>query len=242
MKISCNECPLRELPAFARNEPGEIDFIAEFKRTEKHFKGGETMIRESDLNPELFTLLSGWAFRYKSLSDGRRQILNFLMPGDLIGLQEQLADISPHGVETLTEATTCVFHREELWNLYREFPSLGYDITWLSAHEEHIVDENLMSVGQRTARERIGILLLQLYKRAEKLDLINEEGMHFPITQQHIADALGLSLVHTNKTLRQLQKIGLFEFSRGRLKLLNVSALVDLADLYEVPLRNRPLI
>lgn len=240
--VKCSECPLRQLSAFSRNTEEEIEFIQHFKLAESSHNAGDIIIYESRHNKQLATLLSGWAFRYRSLPNGKRQILNFLLPGDFIGLQEQMAVVSPHGVEAITDVTLCAFKRDELWKLYREHPALGYDITWIAAHEEHLVDDNLLSVGQRPARERVAMLLLNLYKRADSLGMVGSDGLVFPINQQHIADALGLSLVHTNKTLRALQKIGLYQTTGGRLKLINPTALRKLADYYEIPLRGRPLI
>lgn len=203
---------------------------------------GFELIRAGDTHPRLYTLYRGWAFRYKSLSDGRRQILNFLLPGDLIGIQPNLLDAAPHAVETLTEAEFCVFSRRRIWELYAHYPELAFDITWLTAHEEGMVDDNLLSVGRRTAAERIAALLMQLYRRAHGLNLVDEDGLGLPITQQHIADALGISLVHTNKTLRRLARMGLFRFERSRLQLVNPHALERLADYFDAPLSPRPLI
>jgi hypothetical protein len=102
----------------------------------------------------LMTVLSGWGFRYKSLPDGRRQILNFVMPGDLLGLQSTLLREIHHSAEALTEVRLCLFQRERLWLLYHEHPSLALDVTWLAARQELMLDENLTSVGRRSARER----------------------------------------------------------------------------------------
>ena len=203
---------------------------------------GFELIRAGDTSPRLYTLYRGWAFRHKSLSDGRRQILNFLLPGDLIGIQPNLLDAASHAVETLTEAEFCVFSRRRIWELYAHYPELAFDITWLTAHEEGMVDDNLLSVGRRTAAERIAALLMQLYKRAQALNLVEEDGLSLPITQQHIADAVGISLVHTNKTLRRLARTGLFRFERARLELVNPHALARLADYFDAPLSPRPLI
>lgn len=239
----CGHCPLHNQSGFfAPNSAEELAFIRSFKRGELSLPAGGVLFAEGAKENELYTLQAGWAFRYKSMRDGRRQILNFLLPGDFIGLQEQLADKSPHGVETLTEARFCVFNRDRLWDLYRNHPSLGYDITWLAAHQEHIVDENLLSAGRRSAEERVAMLLIHLFKRAESVGLKQDQSVPFPINQQHIADALGLSLVHTNKTLRRLSRLGLHELSNGRLKLTNPVALQRLADYHAMPLRVRPLI
>ena len=88
-----------------------------------------------------------------------------------------------------------------------EHPRLGYDITWLSAHEEGHVDDHLLTAGRRNATERVALLLMHLYRRMERIGLVEGGSVAFLLNQQHIADALGLSLVHTNKTLRRLSAL-----------------------------------
>lgn len=242
MPTPCKSCPLRLSGNFSTNSDAEIKFIEDFKKGEIAVRAGGQIMREGACNGELYTVLSGWAFRYRMLSDGRRQIFNFLLPGDFIGLQDQLGQASPHGVEALTATQLCVFPLKQLWNLYSQHPSLGFDITWLAAHEELIVDENLLTVGRRSAYERIAMLLIHLYKRAKSVGLDGSEGVPFPLTQQHIADALGLSLVHVNKTMKRLQAAGLYSLKSGRLVLTKPAAMERLADYYALPLRGRPLI
>jgi CRP-like cAMP-binding protein len=144
-----------------------------------------------------------------------------------------MSDALAHGVETLTDVRLCVFPRDALWELHRANPRMGFSVTWLTAHEEALVDDTLLSVGRRNAEERIAALLVQLFKRAAAL--LPDAGAHgvpFPLTQQHIADALGLSLVHTNKTLRKLERRGLHHIENGLLFLDDPKALARTADLY----------
>src|SRR6185312_3020288 len=110
-----------------------------------------TILQEGTSTTYLFTVLIGWAFRYKTLPDGRRQILNFALPGDFIGLQAVLDKEVQHSVEALTDAVFCIFPREKLWTLYTSHPSLAFDITWLASREEQILDEHLVSIGRRSA-------------------------------------------------------------------------------------------
>lgn len=240
--VACTDCHLRATQRFAPVSEGELAYIEQFRSEILAMPAGATIIPEYKLSTRLFTLYSGWAFRYKSLSDGRRQILNFLAPGDLIGLQEEFADGVTPGVEALTEVNLCVFPRDNLWPLFREYPSLGYDITWLAAREEHWVDDHLVTAGRRNAEERVAMLLMHLYRRGERAGMVQEGSIDFPFTQQHIADALGLSLVHTNKTLRRLRTLGLHRLENGRLWLLDPKALERVADYYERPQRRLPLI
>ena len=238
----CAACRLRRTHTFTPVSADELASIQAFRGNTSTLLAGGKLIREQKPNGKLFTLYAGWAFRYKTLTDGRRQILNFLLPGDLIGLQQGFADNAMHGIEAVTDVSLCVFPRDGLWDLFRQHPSLGYDITWLAAREEGLVDDNLLCVGRRTATERVAMLLMHLYRRLKRLGLAQEGSVEFPINQQHIADALGLSLVHTNKTLRRLSQLGLHEIRNGRLWLLNPKALVRLADYYDLPLRQVPLL
>lgn len=243
----CTVCPLRALPLFEPHSRDELALVQRLKQREMVLDAGATLIHEGQADTRLFTLLEGWAYRFKTLSDGRRQILNFLLAGDLIGVQQKMSDAAAHGVVTLTAARLCVFDRDALWTMHREQPSMGFNVTWLTAHEESLVDDNLLSIGRRSAEERVATALILLYKRAAALRsagpaaaggadaremLGADSGVPFPLTQQHLADALGLSLAHTNKTLRKLNQRGLFVWEAGRLHLRNPKALAQLADLY----------
>lgn len=240
--VPCVACPLRALPVFRTNTPEEIAFIESMRLGQVDALAGVTIIEEGSQNPPLYTLFSGWAFRYKTLRDGRRQILNFLLPGDVIGFQAHMLGDSAHGVEALTTARLCRHARPKIWELYRNYPELAFDTTWLTAKEEKLVDDILTSVGRRSAAERIAMLMVNLYKRARSLDPATVDPIHIPLTQVHLADALGLSLVHTNKTLKRLQRRGLFIFEQQQLTMLDPVGLERLADYSETPLATRPLL
>ncbi len=200
----CEQCPLRALPCLREFTPDELAFVKQFKSDELHVDAGVSFLQQGTSSEYLYTVLRGWAFRYKMLDDGRRQILNFALPADMVGLQGSLMNEMEHSVEALTPLTLCVFPRSKLYELYSRFPTLAFDITWLAAREEQLIDEHLVSLGRRTALERTAFLLLHLFTRAEELKMVNGDAIQFPFTQQHLADALGMSLVHTNKTLKRL--------------------------------------
>ncbi|GAA4352002.1 Crp/Fnr family transcriptional regulator [Variovorax defluvii] len=238
----CERCLLRGNPAFLAVTAEDLRLIESFRTGTRTVEAGRAVIEEDHPSPQLYTVYSGWAFRYKSLSDGRRQILGFLLPGDFIGLQDEFADGHTHGVEAVTDVTLCSFARDRLWPLFHAQPKLGYHITWLAAREEKMVDDNLVTAGRRNAAERVAMLLMHLYRRAERVGMAREGWVAFPFNQQHIADALGLSLVHTNKTLRRLQRLGLYRLEGGWLRILEPHALQTLGDYFERPLQPAPLI
>jgi CRP-like cAMP-binding protein len=200
----CLQCPLRRCSALRAFTADELSFVQEMKADELRVDPGISFLREGTSSENLYTVLAGWAFRYKMLDDGRRQILNYALPSDLVGLQGSLMREMEHSVEALTPVTLCVFPRAKLWELYSKFPSLAFDITWLASREEQLIDEALLSVGRRSALERTAYVLLHLFVRAQEVSLGNGNSIQFPFTQQHLADTLGMSLVHTNKTLKRL--------------------------------------
>jgi CRP-like cAMP-binding protein len=225
-EISCRECPLRGLKIFRDFTPSELKFVDTFKAGELRLKLGATLLHEGDASDYLYTLLSGWLFRYKTLPDGRRQILKFVLPGDFVGLQASVFHEAQHTIEALSDAVLCVFPRKKLWSLYSGQPGLGFDVTWLAAREEKMLDDNLLSIGRRTALERMAYLIMHLYRRAKELRLVKDETFFTPVIQQHFADTLGLSLVHTNKTVRKLLDRGIINW---RDKLLTVKDETGLA-------------
>jgi CRP-like cAMP-binding protein len=186
-RYPCERCPLRPLEIFRPFESDELAFVSKFKRGELAVERGETVLAEGSSNRHLFTVLFGWAFRYKLLSDGRRQILNYSMPGDLIGLQGTLMGEMQHSIEALSPMRLCVFERDQLPELYRLHPGLAFDITWIASREEQMLDENLLSVGRRTAVERVAYLIAFLCARAVSLGLDEGQVVKIPITQQHVA-------------------------------------------------------
>jgi CRP-like cAMP-binding protein len=233
---------LRSWGLFRPITDNELGAINDIKRDHVALRAGSAIIRAGEDCPELYTLYSGWAFRFKMLSDGRRQILNFLLPGDLLGLQAAMFDAAQHGIDALTDVELCMLPRRRVWALFGQMPDLAFDVAWLGAREEGFVDENLTSVGRRTALERTAALIIGLYKRAKMLGLVNDDSFAFPLTQQHIADALGLSLVHTNKTLARLRRLGMFTRVNGTLTLTNPRVLARVGQSFEEEIPQRPLI
>ena len=228
-KVPCEKCPLRQLKCLREFTAKELEFVSNFKSGELNVEAGTSILLQSTNSAHLYTVLSGWAFRYKTLPDGRRQILNYAMPSDLLGLQGSVNDEMQHSVEALTDVMLCVFPREKLWDLYTNYPTLAFDVTWIAAREEQILDEGLTSVGRRTAMERLAYLLLTLFQRAEEVGLTRGNSIQFPFTQQHVADTLGLSLVHTNKTLKRIFQSKAIRWEHRNFEMIDRAALTELA-------------
>lgn len=238
----CHACPLRELVSFKPRSGEEVDFVQAFKDGELHAPAGATVIIEGDRIERLYTVLSGWVFRYRTLEGTRRQIINYGLPGDFLGLQATLDDGMSHGIEALTEVTLCHFDRGKLWELYSNHPRLAYDMTWLAAQQERSFEEQLLTLGQRTAFERIAYLLWHLYDRARSVGLVVDNTVALPIRQQHLADTLGLSLVHTNKTLQKIREAGTIDIKDRYLHVYDEARLIDMGRVEKSFVSTRPLL
>jgi CRP-like cAMP-binding protein len=237
----CKNCPLRKRTLFTPFTDDELAFMQSFKTGELMVDPGTTILLEGSNSPQLFTVLSGMGTRYTTLENGRRQVINFLFPGDFTGLQAGLMGEMKHSVEATTHMTLCVFRRNDVWNLFRQHPGRAYDLTWIAAVEEHFLGETIASLGQRDATQRIAWALVRMHERLKAAGLYKDNRVPLPFRQQDLADALGLSLVHTNKTLKALRAMGLAHWADGRLELKNISALAELAMIDLERPQQRPL-
>ncbi len=241
-RYPCATCPLVAMKTFRNFTREELAFVTGFKIGELTVEPGTTILAEGSQSAHVYTVLSGWGFRYKLLENGSRQVLNFLLPGDFVGLQASLLSEMHHSAEALTGMLLCVFERDRLWELYQSQPSLAFDLTWIAAREERMLDEHLLSVGQRTAEERAAFLLMFLFERARVRGLTDGEQMTFPFSQPLLADALGLSLVHTNRILNRFMRRGLITLNKRQIVLNSLDGVRKIADWQDEPKPPRPLI
>ncbi len=246
MTISCAKCPLRKQTLFIPMDEDEVGFMEKFKTGELTVAAGTTILMEGSNSPQLYTVFSGMGTRYTTLENGRRQVINFLFPGDFIGLQASLMGEMKHSVESSTPMVLCAFKRDDLWNLFRAQPNRAYDLTWIAAVEEHFLGETIATLGQRDAAQRIAWAFLRMAARLRALGLgsTGPQGttVPLPFRQQDLADALGLSLVHTNKTLAKLRDRKVATWHDGILHVPDRKALAEIAMVEPDPEEKRPIL
>lgn len=242
MVTNCANCPLRKLDVFEDMDRDETAYMQRFKSGELKVDAGTPLLMEGSNSPQLFTALKGMGVRYKLLPNGRRQVVNFVLPGDFIGLQAGVMGEMKHSVEATTPMVLCVFDRSELWSLYKNKPERAFDLTWAAAVEEHLLGEALASVGQMAATESIVWGLGRFFARCEGLGLTDGPRAPFPFRQQDLADALGLSLVHTNKTLMKLRDRQILSIHDGFLTIMDPDAAEELTGMAIEKIARRPLI
>lgn len=186
--------------------------------------------REGDPPISCGVLVSGFAYRQKLTSDGARQIVALHMPGEALDFQHLFLDVADHNVQTLTRATLAFVPREAMQELASTRPEVGHAILVCLLVEASIFREWTLNVGRRPAPARMAHLLCEFALRLEGQGLVSEYGYELPMTQEQLADALGLTQVHVNRTLKILESRGLITRDKRRVYFRDWERMREFAD------------
>jgi len=210
--------------------PPEIELLSELQSHGRRAARGREIIAEGRKYDELLILLEGVALRYRVLNDGRRQVLNIVLPGDFIGFPGCFFEGALYSISALSDCVVSPVSFTRFLRLPETHPRLGAAIFWSLSCETAMYAEHLIGVGRRSALERVAHFLLEMLTRLQAIGLADECSYRLPLTQELIADALGLSVQYVNQTLRQLREEGLANVERQKVTVLNFDALAALAD------------
>lgn len=231
----------RKLSAVVSLSADEIDCIEAMQKRIKRIPAGTEFVRDGDPYDQCYVVKAGWAIRFKTLSDGRRQILNFVLPGDFVGLFSALFDVADHSVAALTELQVHPVEPTSLVTLFATCPRLGAAVAWAAGRDEAILSEQVLRIGRRSAYERTGHIIVELLHRLRLVGEAEQCSFELPLTQEILADTLGLSVVHVNRTLRRLRENGLLHISGDRVVISDLERLVGAAEFTPQYLAANPL-
>jgi len=229
MQIAVAGCRFYQQFAIRQFSPAELAFLDGIKLGNIALPVNQDLIQAGEVGGHLFLVTEGWAFRYKHMPDGRRFILDFLLPGDLVGMQSGLLGIIDHSVRSLTPARLCVIDGRRLDEMYRGFPEPALVLTKHLAAQERRIDDRMMVLGRGTAVERLAFLMVELFERLQRQDATNGSTCPFPLRRQHLADASGLTGAHVNRTLNLLREDRVAVIGQGTLMLLDPERLARLS-------------
>lgn len=200
-----------------------ISVVCEYPADHTFIRPGETL-RHSTI------ILDGLACRYKDLSNGQRQISELHVAGDFADLHSFTLKYLDHSLMTLTPCRIAQVPHERLEAMTREHPHLTR-LFWFSTNLDAAIHrEWVLSLGQRSAVQRAAHLFCELRVRLGIVGLADDSGYDLEITQAELSEYLGLTVVHVNRTLRRLRELGLVEFRRNRVELLDLAGLQSLAE------------
>lgn len=219
----------RKLSAIVALTDDEISVLDSLHQRRRTFTAGRDILHQGQAQNIAYILASGWAASYKLLADGSKQIVDFQVPGDFLGLRSVLLSNSDHSVEPITTITASEIQTEDLLQVFKQTPRLATAILWAASRDEAMVVEHLIDVGRRGAVERVAHFLLELGARLTLIGEGGPSGYSCPLTQYLLADALGLSAVHVNRVLRKLREEQLVTFRNGQVTFQDYARLVDFA-------------
>ncbi len=219
----------RRLPLSSEDEAAVVNLTW----VRKQYQRGAYLAREGEPTTVCTVLLDGLAFRQKILSDGSRQIISFHIPGEFLDLQNCLLEVADHNVQALTRCLVAIVPKDLLMQVMTARPAVRQAIWLDSLLDAAVFREWVVNVGRRNAMQRIAHLLCELALRIEAAGLAEGPMFDFPLTQEHIADATGLTAVHTNRILQTLRKSGLISLTASKLTILDWDALAEAGDFSE---------
>lgn len=230
MSAVANSPLTRKLSAFVALSSKELAVLERLHQRRRSFVAGRDLVHQGQTDQAAYILASGWVCSYKLQPDGTRQIVDFQIAGDFLGLRSVLLRTSEHSFEPIVDIQAVEVLASDLLDAFEQTPRLATAILWAASRDEAMVVEHLVGMGQRDAEARMAHLLLELGAKLALVGLGSKAGYACPLTQYHLADALGLSAVHVNRVLRKLREDGLATFRNGRVTFDDFDRLAALAD------------
>ncbi len=224
----CVGCALRGYSICATLNQGQTDGRPRVRKTENTARPRQLLYRNKDRLREVFLIREGVAIRYAVVSGGRRQILSFGLPGDFLSTSMVTKGAMNFSIKALTAMRLCVFDKDEFDAFVRDEPDAWPVFARACMAEKEDLEARVVDLGRRTAEERIARFMLDLATRAVARGGCLE-AIPFPMKQQHIADALGLTQVHVSRIIGRLRKARLIDLSGGTLRILSLEGLRDAA-------------
>jgi len=225
----CLDCSIRRLALFHGVPENKLDWTQTYRHCQFTIPPRKDIFCELEPNKYMYTLYHGWVATYKTLADGRRQILRVVLPGDMLGFQPDFKANMTHSATSLTECVLCAFPRAEMPELLRSNSKVSKRLSELTARDMSICQTRLLAIGQQTAIEKLAFFCSELYYRINHIyNQADGNKIQLPLSQEDIGDATGLTKIHVNRTLKALREKGLMSISSKVLTIHDVDGLAAL--------------
>ena len=221
---------IRRLDSLSRLSSIDIDAIVAAVSTTRIVPAQMDLVREGDIATHIHILVDGIACRYKLVEGGRRQIVSFLVPGDICDAHGLMTGAIDHSVLSLSETKVALISREAVRAMLDTHPRITRALLFLTLVDESRSREWLANMGRRSPDKRIAHLLCEMLTRLRTVGLADNNRFGFPVTQADLGDTMGLSTVHVNRTLQDLKEKKLIAARRGFFEVLDLTRLHNFCD------------
>ncbi|HTJ03661.1 MAG TPA: Crp/Fnr family transcriptional regulator [Methylovirgula sp.] len=220
----------------------ELAELCKLQSRTRAVRRGDDIVVQGRAYNGIFILVDGFGLRYKVMADGKRQVLNIAVPGDLIGYPSCFFSKALFSATAITQAVVSTVTFAELTSVFHSFPRLAMAFFWSIANDTAIFGEHLANIGRRSAYERVAHFVLETSTRLKVIGMAGDTAFTMPLTQEKIADVVGLSVPHVNRMLKRLREERLIDMAGSELRILDKEALATLADFDESYLAPHPLL
>ena len=230
----CNKCPVRDLALFQGIPTEHLDWTQSYRDNQLIVPPKSVLYEEGSKLKYAYTLFNGWMVAYHTSRKGKRKIFRFVLPGDFIGFQSDSEGVVSHSISAITEAIVCTFSRDRLMELFSRQPRLPLRLASMEARDMQLCQQHQAFSCSKNAQESIAFLLMELFYRV-RLQMRHHydpvtNSIDFPLTQEDIGDAVGLTNIHVNRVLREFNKQGLIECRHRKLTILKEDRLSEIGD------------
>ena len=190
---------------------------------------GRPIVKERDRCPQLYLIEAGWVFRSRGLASGRRQIVNYALPGDILCADSMLFKASSFDLTARTAVSLVRIDSPAAGEMFEKYPGLSAALAWTMGQEESILAERVVSLGRRDSLEKLAHALCELEARLSAIGQMKGRTIELPLNQEDFADILGISVIHVNRTFRRLSEDKTAEYRKGQIELLDRDRLAELS-------------
>jgi CRP-like cAMP-binding protein len=231
----CSNCLISDCAFFDGTATDKSGLTKTICREQLKFSARVDIFQQGDAHDQIYTVYSGWGMIYKTVSNNsKRQILRFLLPGDLIGFQTNKKGVLPYSAATITDSTLCAYDRDEFKWMLEANPELAMRMLDMTLRDVSLCQNHLVAAGRKTAIESVAYVLLELFYRiqSQRRDDNNSsaDSIYFPITQEDIGDAIGITNIHVNRIIKELMQEKLIIIHKKRLTILDAAKMREIAE------------
>ena len=221
---------IRQLSQYCTLTADDKELLLSLEQHSISVSAGQTIWLEGAEPAQFYTVREGWAFSYRTLDDGSRQILKIYLTGDIIGMRDFSFSQRLAGVAMITDGVICPFNRQQLLSIFHRSGNLTVSFFAIASRQQAMLTERMICLARRTAQQRLAHFLYEMYLRLERIGAVQEGQFLLPLSQEQIGEVVGLSAVHVSRTFTAFREKGLALRERHQVYIPNPKALADLAE------------
>lgn len=225
-----DSCIIRHFSHYCELSADDKRLLCELEQSPSEVRAGQSLWQERDRANDFCTIRRGWAYSYRNLGDGSRQILEVYLPGDIIGLREFAFSQRLAGVAMIDDGVVCHFPHRRMVELFSQSTTLTAVLFAIASRQQALLTEQLINLARRSAHQKLAHFLYEMYLRLLETGAADDGKFRLPLSQEQLADTLGLSSVHVSRTFSAFRESGLVIRERHKITIPDLTALAEAAE------------